>query len=41
MGDPGLLQKMPEVPALLPQGGCDREQATAADGATGELDAMA
>jgi len=41
MADPGLIQKIPYVPALLPQGGWDREQATAANGANGGLDAMA
>ena len=41
MGDPGLLQKSPDIPPLLPEGGGDREQAAAADGAVGRLDAMA
>ena len=31
MGDPGLLQKIPDIPALLPQGSGDREQAITAD----------
>ena len=31
MGDPGLLQEVPRIPALLAQGGGDREQPTAAD----------
>ena len=32
MGDPGLLQELPDIAALLPQGCGDREQAAAADG---------
>ena len=41
MGDPGLLQKNPYIPPLLPQGSGDREQATAADRTLAGLDAMA
>jgi hypothetical protein len=41
MGDPGLLQKIPGIPALLPQGSGDREQAPAADSTLAGLDAMA
>ena len=41
MGDPGLLQKIPDIPALLPQGSGDREQAAAADRTLAGLDAMA
>jgi len=37
MGDPGLLHKSPDIPPLLPEGGGDREQAAAADGAAGHL----
>jgi hypothetical protein len=40
MGDSGLLQELPDIPPLLPQGGRDREQATAADGTPRRLDAM-
>ena len=35
MGDPGLLQELHYIAALLPQGGGDREQAAAADGTAG------
>ena len=35
MGNPGLLKELPDIAALLPQGGGDREQAAAADGTTG------
>ena len=31
MGDPGLLQELPDIPALLPEGGGDGEQAAPAD----------
>ena len=31
MGNPGLLQKIPDIAALRQQGGGDREQAAAAD----------
>jgi len=41
IGNPGLLQKLPDIAALLPEGGGDGEQAAAADGAAGRLDAMA
>jgi len=41
MGDPGLLQKIPDIPALLPQGSGDREQAVTADRTLVRLDAMA
>ena len=41
MGDPGLLQELPDIPALLPEGGGDREQSAAADGTAGGLDAKA
>ena len=35
MGDPGLLEELPDIAALLPQAGGDREQAAAADGTAG------
>jgi len=35
MGDPGLLEELPGIAALLPEGGCDRQQAAAADGTAG------
>lgn len=41
MGDPCLLQELPDIPALLPQGGGDGEQSAAADGTAGGLDAKA
>lgn len=41
MGNPGLLQELPEIPALLPQGGGDREQSAVADGTVCGLDAKA
>ena len=41
MGDPGLLQELPDIPLLLPQGGGDREQAATADSTAGGLDAKA
>ena len=41
MGNPALLQELPNIAALLPQGGGDGEQPAAADGAAGGLDAMA
>jgi hypothetical protein len=41
MGNPGLLQELQAVQALLPQGGGDCEQASAADRALCGLDAMA
>ena len=31
MGDPGLLEELPDIPPLLPEGCGDREQATPAD----------
>ena len=41
MGDPGLLQKLPHIPALLSERGGDCEQAAAADPTGSGLDAMA
>ena len=41
MGNPGLLQELPDSPTLLPQAGGDREQSATADGTAGELDAKA
>jgi hypothetical protein len=41
MGDPGKLQELPGIPALLPQGGGDREQSATANGTAGGLDAKA
>jgi hypothetical protein len=41
MGDPGLLQKIPDITALLAQGGGDGEQPAAADCTLAELDAIA
>ena len=41
MGDPSLFQKIPDIPALLPQGSGDREQAVTADRSLARLDAMA
>ena len=35
MGDPGLLEELPDIAALLAQGAADSEQAAAADGTTG------
>ena len=40
MADPGLLKETPDIAALLPRGGGNREQAAAADGTTGRLDAV-
>ena len=40
MGDPGLLQELPEIPSLLSEGGGDGEQACSADCAVGRLDTM-
>ena len=34
MGDPGLLQELPGMAALLPEGGVGHEQTAAADGTT-------
>jgi hypothetical protein len=41
MGNPGLLQELPDIAALLPEGGRDGEQAAAADRSLAGLDAMA
>jgi hypothetical protein len=41
MGDPSLFQKIPDIPALLPQGSGGREQAVTADRTLAGLDAMA
>ncbi len=41
MGNPRLLQELPNIAALLSQRGGDGEQAAAADGALARLDAMA
>jgi len=41
MGNPGLLQELPDIPALLPQGGGDREQSATTDGTAGGLYAKA
>jgi len=40
MGDLGLFQKIPDIPALLPQGSGDREQAVTADRTLAGWDAM-
>lgn len=40
MGNPGLFQQAPGVPALRPEGGRHREQPAAADRTFGGLDAM-
>jgi hypothetical protein len=40
MGDPGLRQELPDIPALLSEGGSDGEQACSAHGAVGRLDSM-
>jgi hypothetical protein len=40
MGNPGLLQERPDIAALLPERGGDREQATATDRTLAGLDAM-
>lgn len=40
MSDPGLLQELPDIAPLLPQGGGDRQQAAAADRTLTGLDAM-
>lgn len=40
MGDPYLLQELPNVPTLLPEGCRGREQAAATNGTAGGLDAM-
>ena len=41
MGDPGLLQELPDIPLLLSQAGGDREQAATADSSAAGLDAKA
>ena len=41
MGNPGLLQELPDIPLLLSQAGGDREQAATADSTAGGLDAKA
>ena len=41
MGNPGLLQELPDISALLPQGGGDCEQSATTDGTAGGLDAKA
>ena len=41
MGNPGLLHEMPDIPALLSEGGRDCQQAAAADRTLAGLDAMA
>jgi hypothetical protein len=40
MGNPGLFQELPDIAALLSEGGGDGEQACSADGAVGRLDTM-
>ncbi|MFZ9753587.1 MAG: hypothetical protein ACO3B3_08545, partial [Cyanobium sp.] len=40
MGDPGLLQELPDIAALLPQAGDDGEQSAAADRTLTGLDAL-
>jgi hypothetical protein len=40
MGNPGLLHEMPDIPALLSEGGRDCQQAAAADRTLTGLDAM-
>jgi hypothetical protein len=39
--DPGLFQKAPQITALLPQSGGDREQAAAAEPTGAGLDGLA
>ena len=41
MGNPGLLQELPDIAALLPEAGGDGEQAAAADCTLAGLDTMA
>ena len=41
MGDPGLLQDLPDITALLSEGGRDCQQVAAADRTLAGLDAMA
>jgi len=40
MGNPGLLQELPDIAALLPEGGRDGEQSAAADCSLAGLHAM-
>jgi hypothetical protein len=40
MGNPGLLNELPDIPALLSEGGRDCQQAAAADRTLAGLDAM-
>jgi hypothetical protein len=40
MGDPGLLEELPDIQPLLPEGSGDREQAATANGTAGRLDAV-
>jgi hypothetical protein len=40
MGNPGLLQELPDIPSLLSERGGDGEQACPADGSVGRLDTM-
>jgi hypothetical protein len=40
MGNPGLLQELPDIAALLPEGGRNGEQSAAADCPLAGLDAM-
>ena len=40
IGDPCLLEELPNIAALLPEGGGDREQAAAANGTTCLLEAV-
>ncbi len=41
MGNPGLLQELPDIAALLPEGGGNGEQAAAADLTLAGLDTIA
>ena len=41
VGNPGPLHELPDIAALLPQGGGDREQPAAADGTLVGLDTVA
>jgi hypothetical protein len=40
MGNPGLINELPDIPALLSEGGRDCQQAAAADRTLAGLDAM-
>jgi hypothetical protein len=40
MGNPGLFQELPDIPALLSEGGRDCQQAAAADRTLAGLDTM-